>query len=255
MNQTNVMMGEVKIGFDDDKLISLGLGSCIGLAMYEPGKKIAAFGHIVLPDSSMNRISDNLKVGLASVYHNKQIQEMLEKNGVTVTNVSSFDKDTPEGDLLLIDYDLFLSKNIQNMLFLLCPNFNKEIYTNAENPRVKDLIFQPYTENRLVLFVKANLQNVLKYADYMIPYMIEKLEMMGLSRSKLVAKMSGGAALFGGDTIHIGNQNIEATKDILSKHNIPLLKDEVGGSVGRSLTFDVSSQKLNIRSTKGIMEI
>lgn len=49
---------EVRVGIADsaivdspDKLITMGLGSCIGIALYDKEKKIAGLVHIMLPDS------------------------------------------------------------------------------------------------------------------------------------------------------------------------------------------------------------
>ncbi|WP_235829597.1 chemotaxis protein CheD [Clostridium nigeriense] len=49
---------EVRVGIADsaivsspDKLITMGLGSCVGIALYDKEKKIAGLVHIMLPDS------------------------------------------------------------------------------------------------------------------------------------------------------------------------------------------------------------
>ncbi len=49
---------EVRVGIADsaivsspDKLITMGLGSCIGIALYDKEKRIAGLVHIMLPDS------------------------------------------------------------------------------------------------------------------------------------------------------------------------------------------------------------
>lgn len=49
---------EVRVGIADsaivsspDKLITMGLGSCVGIALYDREKKIAGLVHIMLPDS------------------------------------------------------------------------------------------------------------------------------------------------------------------------------------------------------------
>lgn len=49
---------EVRVGIADsaivaspDKLITMGLGSCIGIALYDKEKRVAGLVHIMLPDS------------------------------------------------------------------------------------------------------------------------------------------------------------------------------------------------------------
>lgn len=51
-------MGEVKVGIADlnlvmppGKIMTIGLGSCIGIALYDKSLKIAGLAHIMLPDS------------------------------------------------------------------------------------------------------------------------------------------------------------------------------------------------------------
>ena len=53
------MSNEIKVGIADyqlakppDKLITLGLGSCVGIAIYNDQDKIGGLSHIMLPDST-----------------------------------------------------------------------------------------------------------------------------------------------------------------------------------------------------------
>jgi chemotaxis protein CheD len=52
-NETMVRMGEMAVSRDSGHvLVSLGLGSCIGLALVDPRGGVAGLAHVVLPDSS-----------------------------------------------------------------------------------------------------------------------------------------------------------------------------------------------------------
>ena len=61
-------MGEViKVGMADlnvcknpDIITTLGLGSCIGIALYDPVTKIGGLAHIMLPDSTKMRNNSNI---------------------------------------------------------------------------------------------------------------------------------------------------------------------------------------------------
>lgn len=53
-----VGMAEYKVAKSPTVLISLGLGSCVGVALYEPAKKIGGLAHIMLPDSSLSGKKD-----------------------------------------------------------------------------------------------------------------------------------------------------------------------------------------------------
>ena len=50
--QRKVGIADYKIGIAPQKLITLGLGSCVGIALYDRVKKIGGLSHIMLPDST-----------------------------------------------------------------------------------------------------------------------------------------------------------------------------------------------------------
>lgn len=54
-----VGMADYKIGRAPDILISYGLGSCIGISLYDPQTKIGGLLHIMLPDSTQSRANEN----------------------------------------------------------------------------------------------------------------------------------------------------------------------------------------------------
>lgn len=61
MSTTAVGLGELKLSREPgDVLVCYGLGSCIGVAIYDPLIKIAALVHVVLPESSLNRKGTDL---------------------------------------------------------------------------------------------------------------------------------------------------------------------------------------------------
>jgi chemotaxis protein CheD len=60
-------MGQmIKVGMADlnicscpDSLTTIGLGSCVGVALYDPTTKIAGLAHVMLPDSTAIRNNSN----------------------------------------------------------------------------------------------------------------------------------------------------------------------------------------------------
>lgn len=54
-----VGMADYKVGKAPATLISYGLGSCIGISIYDPQAKVGGLLHIMLPDSTQARASDN----------------------------------------------------------------------------------------------------------------------------------------------------------------------------------------------------
>ena len=56
MKQRNVSIGEMVATADKDLvLVAVGLGSCVGVALYEPRSRVAALAHVMLPDSRGQR--------------------------------------------------------------------------------------------------------------------------------------------------------------------------------------------------------
>lgn len=93
-----------------------------------------------------------------------------------------------------------------------------------------------------------------KYADTAIPLLIKELNSLGCKNRSLVAKMAGGACMFEyfGTNLNIGERNAEKVRVLLKEQNIPLLKEDVGGKVGRSVTFlPASGGKVMVRRADG----
>ncbi len=55
-----VGMADLKICKAPDALTTIGLGSCIGIAIYDPSTKISGLAHIMLPDSTAIRNNSNI---------------------------------------------------------------------------------------------------------------------------------------------------------------------------------------------------
>ena len=60
MATIKVGMADLKICKAPDMVTTLGLGSCIGIAMYDPVLKIGGLAHIMLPDSTQMRNHSNI---------------------------------------------------------------------------------------------------------------------------------------------------------------------------------------------------
>jgi chemotaxis protein CheD len=86
-----------------------------------------------------------------------------------------------------------------------------------------------------------------KFADTAIPYMIEQLMPLGAGRAGLVAKMAGGANMFGTTgPMQIGDENFEAVTKILQDLRIPIQGEHVGGTKGRRITIDSETGEFTI---------
>ncbi len=49
-----VKVGEMKVAKGDAKLVTLGLGSCVGVAMFDPVRKVGGLLHYVIPSCFAN---------------------------------------------------------------------------------------------------------------------------------------------------------------------------------------------------------
>lgn len=156
----NEMITIVKVGIADlntvkapNRIRTSGLGSCVGVVIYDATNEIAGLAHIMLPDSSLTKQTD----------------------------------------------------------------YNKY-----------------------------------KYADTAIDILIDKLTKMGAHKASLKAKIAGGAQMFQFNTsseiMRIGPRNVEAVKERLALHNIPIVSADVGGNKGRTIEFDPATTKLKIRT-------
>lgn len=103
----------------------------------------------------------------------------------------------------------------------------------------------------LPLNLEAGRKNPLKYADTGIRETLRQMEAKGASRGRITVKIAGGAKMFevkGGNLGNIGQRNIESVHTILRQEGIRLLAEDVGGTVARTLLFDVASGQGCIRS-------
>lgn len=88
-------------------------------------------------------------------------------------------------------------------------------------------------------------ENPAKFADTGLPLMLGDLLQLGASRSRLVAKMAGGAQMFAfanaTDIMRVGLRNAEAAKKILQELKIRLVAEDTGGTYGRTVQIDLET--------------
>lgn len=136
-----VGMGDLKACRCPDSLTTLGLGSCIGVALYDPVTKVSGLLHLMLPDSTAFK----------------------------------------------------------------------------------------------------NITNRAKFADTGMEDLIKLMVSMGANKTRLVAKIAGGAMMFGttsnSEAMKVGERNAAATKRLLQQYNIRLLAEDTGLNYGRTVEF------------------
>lgn len=104
----------------------------------------------------------------------------------------------------------------------------------------------------LPLNMEAGRKSPMKYADSGIRETLKQMESRGAKRGRITAKIAGGARMFdvsgGGSLGNIGQRNIESVHLNLKKEGVKLLREDVGGTVARTMLFDAASGEACIRS-------
>jgi chemotaxis protein CheD len=111
-------------------------------------------------------------------------------------------------------------------------------------------------------------KNVMKFADTAIPDLLRKMEARGAQRSRIKAKIAGGAQMFetSGSTAsassgsqgiwQIGQRNVNAVVETLQKLRIPILAKDVLKNYGRTVSFDPNTGIMVVRAlNKQILEL
>lgn len=92
-----------------------------------------------------------------------------------------------------------------------------------------------------------------KFANTGVPALIDLLEQQGANRENLVGAIIGGAQVFksGGATnlnADLGGQNGEAAKVAMQNSGIRLAFFDTGGTSGRSMTFNLGTGEIKVRT-------
>ena len=95
--------------------------------------------------------------------------------------------------------------------------------------------------------------NRAKFPASAVPLLVEKMYELG-SRGALVAKIVGGASMFGAllpaGGVNMGERNAEAARRALAAAGIPLVADDTGGDFGRSVYFNVADGRVRVRALR-----
>lgn len=105
----------------------------------------------------------------------------------------------------------------------------------------------------LPYFPENNAQEKIhRYADTCLPDLVKRMESMGCARSRMLAKIAGGAKMFvvADDSAfgNIGLRNAQAVKETLQKLQIRLIAEDTGLNYGRTLYFYTETGEMVIKS-------
>jgi chemotaxis protein CheD len=92
-----------------------------------------------------------------------------------------------------------------------------------------------------------------RFASSAVPLLVGALKARG-AHGPYTAKLAGGAALFA-DLLkthgRIGERNVEAARAALTAAGIAVTAEDVGGTSGRSIVFDVETGRVAVRLAGG----
>lgn len=96
----------------------------------------------------------------------------------------------------------------------------------------------------------SDMSSPMRYANLALPMLIQKMEQMGANRSRLTAKIAGGATMFNisSDKFNIGERNVAAVKKFLRENRIPILAEDTGLDYGRTQLFYPDTGIMEIRA-------
>lgn len=95
-----------------------------------------------------------------------------------------------------------------------------------------------------------------KFVDSALDHLLAQIESAGASRERLAAKLIGGASMFRSAVEMpgqaMGERNLAAAREELERLAIPIETEDVGGEIGRTVFFDVSTGEVRVRSLDGM---
>jgi len=99
-----------------------------------------------------------------------------------------------------------------------------------------------------------------RYAPVAVASLLEGLLALGAERSRITARLVGGASMFTAlqppGTIQMGERNVAATREALHRHGLRLVGEVVGGDFGRSVEFDLETGRVLVTSyQQGTVEL
>jgi chemotaxis protein CheD len=92
--------------------------------------------------------------------------------------------------------------------------------------------------------------NPAKFPQTAIPRLLELMVAEGAKPHRITARLAGGASMFASlappGTIHMGERNLVAARQVLNTQGVPLVGEAVGGDFGRTVSLRVSDGRVEV---------
>lgn len=107
---------------------------------------------------------------------------------------------------------------------------------------------------------RARADQPARYAPAAVAALLEGLLALGATRSRITARLVGGASMFTAlqppGTIQMGERNVSAVREALHRHRLRLIGEVVGGDFGRSVEFEIATGRVIVTSyQQGTVEL
>ena len=91
-----------------------------------------------------------------------------------------------------------------------------------------------------------------RFADIAIATMIDEMKRRGVQNQHLKAKIFGGANMFpeiitSDSVMDVGKRNTLAVREVLKRHNIAIIAEEVGDHIGRTVILDTRDGSAEVK--------
>ena len=98
----------------------------------------------------------------------------------------------------------------------------------------------------------VNRENPYKFGDDGVRRLIWEMERLGAVKSRLTAKIAGGAKMFasGRPEWEIGAQNVASVKKTLAEEGICLVAEDTGKNYGRTVSFFAEDGRVEVRTVR-----
>jgi chemotaxis protein CheD len=94
------------------------------------------------------------------------------------------------------------------------------------------------------------LSRSLKYADLLIPRLVEEMRSRGAEKKHFLGYLVGGALLYDfpeDSSLNVGLRNLEKTRSLLSALGFRFVEVKVGGKIGRHVSFNIATGDIEVK--------
>ena len=100
--------------------------------------------------------------------------------------------------------------------------------------------------------LSRNAENPAKFPQSAVPLLVERMQGLGAEKSRLTARLVGGASMFGNlspsGAVQMGERNVVASRQVLEEQGITITAEDTGGTTGRSIRLQAVDGALVIRT-------